>query len=133
MVWWIYAWMVLTGVTLGLLVLLLVALRVNVRYKLEQAGSMSDPDFASTLQGLTNSPSRSVTALKLYTQVPEIYAGMLEAIRSARSSVTFETYLFWSGHMAEAFVDACVERARAGVEVKLLLDADGTRFLKRRT
>lgn len=131
--WWIYALSGLSLLTLTLLFILFVSLRITVRYRLEQAGAMDDPAFLPTLEGLTNSPSQSITALKFYGEVTPIYEAMLEAIRSAHVSITMETYLFWSGRITDAFVEALKERARAGVQVKLLIDADGSRFLRRPT
>jgi cardiolipin synthase len=56
----------------------------------------------------------------------EIFPAMLDAIRSAKRSVTFETYVFWNGEIAEEFTAALVERARAGVPVKVILDWAGS-------
>ena len=133
MAWWIYALAAIAITSLGLLFVLLVALRVSVRYTLEEPGDMSQPGFVHTLVGLTSSPERPVTQARLYGDVDEIYESMLEAIRGAQHTITFETYLFWSGQITDRFVEAFGERARAGVKVKLLLDADGSRFLTRRT
>jgi cardiolipin synthase len=52
----------------------------------------------------------------------EIFPAMLEAIRSARVSVTFETYIYWSGDIGEAFTAALSERARAGIPVHVTVD-----------
>lgn len=123
---------ILALASLAALAALLVSLRVTVRYHLESAGDTRDPAFARQLEGLTNSPSRGIAAWKLDSDPEAIYAGLLEGIRSARHSICFETYLFWSGPLAERFADALIERAAAGVAVKMLLDADGSRFLKRR-
>jgi cardiolipin synthase len=51
---------------------------------------------------------------------------MLAAIRGATQSVTFETYIYWSGDIGRAFADALSERARAGVKVHVLLDWVGS-------
>lgn len=118
--------------SLGAIAGLLFSLRVTVRYHLESAGDMRDPAFLAHLEGLTNSPRRGVSAWRLEADPAEIYAMMLEAIAEARTSVCFETYLFWSGRLGTAFVDALVSRARAGVPVKMLLDADGSRYLDRK-
>ncbi len=56
----------------------------------------------------------------------EIFPSMLEAIRSAKSTITFETYIYWSGSIGQEFVDALTERARAGVRVHVLLDWVGS-------
>jgi cardiolipin synthase len=51
---------------------------------------------------------------------------MLAAIRSAKVSITFETYIYWSGDIGRAFADALAERARRGVKVHVLLDWVGS-------
>lgn len=52
----------------------------------------------------------------------EAFPAMLEAIRAARHTITFETYVFWSGSIGQEFAEALSERARAGVKVHVLLD-----------
>ena len=51
---------------------------------------------------------------------------MLEAIRGAQQTITFETYIYWSGDIGREFADALAERARAGVKVHVLLDWVGS-------
>jgi cardiolipin synthase len=51
---------------------------------------------------------------------------MLQAIRSARTSVDMETYIYWSGRVADQFVQALTERARAGVRVHVIADWVGS-------
>jgi len=52
----------------------------------------------------------------------EIFPAMLAAIRNAEKSITFESYIYWSGSIGQEFSEALSERARAGVRVHLLLD-----------
>ncbi len=52
----------------------------------------------------------------------EIFPAMLDAIRGAQVSITFETYIYWSGAIGRTFAEALAERARAGVKVHVLLD-----------
>ncbi|GKT21086.1 phospholipase D-like domain-containing protein [Acidovorax sp. SUPP3334] len=56
----------------------------------------------------------------------QIFPPMLAAIRAAQKSVTFETYIYWSGDIGKQFADALSERARAGVKVHVLLDWVGS-------
>lgn len=56
----------------------------------------------------------------------EIFPAMLAAIRSARRSIDFETYVFWDGEIAKEFATALADRARGGVKVNAILDAQGT-------
>ncbi|HET9485547.1 MAG TPA: phospholipase D-like domain-containing protein, partial [Xanthomonadales bacterium] len=51
---------------------------------------------------------------------------MLEAIRGAQQTITFETYIYWSGEVGQQFADAIAERARAGVKCHVLLDWVGS-------
>ncbi|HWS79364.1 MAG TPA: phospholipase D-like domain-containing protein, partial [Thermomonas sp.] len=52
----------------------------------------------------------------------EIFPAMLEAIASAQKTITFETYIYWSGEVGQKFADALAERARAGVKVNVMID-----------
>lgn len=56
----------------------------------------------------------------------QIFPAMLQAIRGAQRSITFETYIYWSGDVGRQFADALAERARAGVKVHVLLDWAGS-------
>ena len=60
------------------------------------------------------------------------FPAMLNAIREAKDSVHFETYIFSPDEIGRQFIDALKERAQAGVEVRLLLDAFGAIRLKKR-
>jgi cardiolipin synthase len=65
-----------------------------------------------------------------------IFPEMLEAIRGARKTITFEMYIYAQGEVGEAFTQAFVERARAGVKIHFLYDALGSgqidkKYLKR--
>jgi len=70
--------------------------------------------------------------LRRYTLVTPMRAGgaafpsMLFEIRAARRSIEFEIYILRADRIGEEFRDALVERARAGVAVRLLYDAVGS-------
>lgn len=56
----------------------------------------------------------------------EAFPVMLAAIRSARRSIHFEMYIVRDDRIGQEFRDALVERARAGVEVRMMYDAVGS-------
>ena len=58
----------------------------------------------------------------------EAYPAMLEAIQHARQTVSFVTYIFDRDEVGMAFAHALGEAARRGVEVRVLIDATGTRY-----
>jgi cardiolipin synthase len=61
----------------------------------------------------------------------QFYPAILDAIRGAKDTINFEVYIFESDETGLEFIEAFKERARAGVEVRLLLDAFGSLKLKR--
>lgn len=67
--------------------------------------------------------NRAVT----YIDGDQIFPAMLRGIRSARRSITFETYVFEKGEIPRMFAEALAERARAGVKVHVILDAYGSK------
>lgn len=54
-----------------------------------------------------------------------IFPAMLEAIRGAKRTITFETYIYYSGTIGAEFSRALAERAKAGVKVHVIFDAVG--------
>jgi cardiolipin synthase len=56
----------------------------------------------------------------------EIFPAMLQAIAGAKTSITFETYIYWSGSIGQEFTEALIERARAGVPVNVIIDWAGS-------
>jgi len=60
--------------------------------------------------------------VRLLQDAGENYPAWLEAIRSARHHVHFETYILYDDEVGERFAEAFVERARAGVRVRVVYD-----------
>lgn len=113
------AWLLTLNLTLG---------NKQIDARLETAYSVAEPQFVrvmGALLGPTITPGNRVDALQNGDQ---IFPAMLAAIRGARQTITFETYIYWSGTIGQEFSEALVERARAGVRVHVMLDwfgADG--------
>ena len=94
--------------------------------KIEHRYPVSSPQFRREM-GVMLGPSilhgNHVTDLE---NGVEIFPAMLEAIRGAQHTVTFETYIYWEGEVGQWFADALSERARAGVEVNVTIDWVGS-------
>lgn len=71
-------------------------------------------------------PPETATAVTFHVEGDAAYDAMVAAIASARGHVHAEFYIFRPDAAGARFRDALVERARAGVEVRLLLDAAGS-------
>ena len=93
----------------------------------EEVPAVEDPRFLQTagyLLGPGFSEGNRVTGLH---NGDGFFPPMLEAIRAAQKTITFETYIYWGGEAGAAFADALAERARAGVRVHLIIDWIGSR------
>jgi len=55
----------------------------------------------------------------------EIFPAMLEEISKAQHTVDLMTFVYWKGRPAQQFADALCERAKAGLRVRVLIDALG--------
>ena len=87
---------------------------------------VSDPQFRremSVMLGPAIMRGNHVTALQ---NGNEIFPAMLQAIASAQTSITLETFIYWSGEIGEMFSQALSERARAGVPVSVIIDWVGS-------
>jgi cardiolipin synthase len=84
--------------------------------------SIHDPDFVRAM-GIALGPT-VVGGNRIETLLngDAIFPSMLQAIRGARRTITFETYIYWSGEIGGLFAEALAERAAAGVQVHLLVD-----------
>jgi cardiolipin synthase len=93
-------------------------------YELPHDFTLSAATFLpSALPGAVMTPGNR---LDLLENGDAIFPAMLAAISSARRTVNFEAYIFWSGEVGARFRDALADRAAHGVAVRVLLDAVGS-------
>ncbi|QSI31135.1 cardiolipin synthase B [Variovorax sp. RKNM96] len=88
--------------------------------------ALHDAQYQRSLGVLLGPPITGGNRFEALYNGDRIFPPMLEAIRAAKQSITFETYIYWSGDIGRAFADALAERARAGVPVHVLLDWVGS-------
>ena len=110
----------------GLLIANFVGGETKIERRVERLYPLDDPRFIQELGVLLGPPFLPGTRARALLNGDEIFPPMLEAIRSAKVSITFETYIYWSGDIGREFADALAERARAGVKVHVLLDWVGS-------
>ena len=120
----------------GLLLVALVGLLIvnargggetQVERRIERVHALSDAAFARELGVLLGPPfldgNRVTTLLNGDADLPGDAGGHPQR---QQISITFETYIYWSGDIGRAFADALAERARHGVKVHVLLDWVGS-------
>ena len=88
--------------------------------------ALHDAQYQRALGVLLGPPILAGNRFEALHNGDQIFPPMLAAIRSAKQSITFETYIYWSGEIGKSFADALSERAGAGVKVHVLLDWVGS-------
>jgi cardiolipin synthase len=94
-------------------------------------GSNDSPEFLEFLSTVTNASIRKAS-LQLLTNGPEFYPAELAAIRAAAHCIDMEFYTWQPGEVSDRFLAALVERAQAGIRVRILVDAIGSYRTPRR-
>ena len=77
-------------------------------------------------QALAGSPLSVGNRVSLLQDGAGTYPPMLAAIRSARHHVHMEMYIFEADEVGRQFQQALMERARAGIKVRLVIDGVGS-------
>jgi cardiolipin synthase A/B len=84
-------------------------------------------DFLLALSGTTNAPILEGGSARLLNNGDAFFPAMYEAMSSAGRSINFTVYIWEPGEVSTRIFDILVERARAGVEVRVLADGLGGR------
>lgn len=81
--------------------------------------------LATALERMEGFPARPGNAVEFTADGPSFLQMLLTSIRSARHHVHLEFYIYKNDRTGNAVTDALCEKAREGVECRLLLDAVG--------
>lgn len=109
-------------VAVGLLVINFMGGEKKIERRLTRVHSLEDAQFSHELGAMLGPAMIGGNRVQVLKNGDQIFPPMLQAIRSARSSITFESYIYWSGDIGREFAEALSERARSGVKVHVLLD-----------
>jgi cardiolipin synthase len=91
--------------------------------------ALDSEQFLRTLTALTDGHYGEQSSLEVLTNGESYYPAELEAIQNAQTSIHLEAYIFVDGEVTKRFLTAMQERARAGVQVRLVVDAVGSNAL----
>lgn len=100
--------------------------------KLKIESSESIDELIPSLAGLTLSSAVAGNSVALLEN-GAFFDVLIERIGAARQNVHFETFLWKDGVLGQRMADALSERARAGVKVRVLLDATGSKGVGKAT
>jgi hypothetical protein len=137
--WWPWALVSIWGITddrlgwalgagaIALLAYLTAPAALPPRFGLSHEFDVESDEFLATIAGASSTPFVDGNAIELLNNGDAFYPRMLEAIEGAEVSITVEAYIYWAGEVGQLFARALAERASAGVTVKILLDAIGSK------
>lgn len=126
------SWIV-SGVAVGLLLLMVVVLGVIIwsirrhrdpRLKIECETPIDK--LVPTLAGLTLGTAVDGNSVEILEN-GAFWDALIERIGTAQETVHFETFLWKEGKLGKRMAKALAERARAGVKVRVMLDAIGSK------
>jgi len=129
--WWRFAIAEWIGLSLGFLAVVLIFClffirRHTLEYRLEHNFTVHSPEFLGSALALADPVLIPGNKITLLANGDEYFPAMLKAISAARQTVNFASYILHSDELGRQFRDAFCERARAGVEVRILLDGIGS-------
>jgi cardiolipin synthase A/B len=93
----------------------------------------TDADKMRLLTGLIGGTVRRADEVDVLSSGEAFYAAELDAIAGAMHTVHVEVYIFEPGVIADRFIAALCERAEAGICVRVIIDALGSRSVWERT
>jgi cardiolipin synthase A/B len=120
-----WGWSVGMG-AMALFCYLIAPVEAAPQYGLDHEFAIDDDEFLPTMEGATGVAFLPGNTLTILNNGDEFYPAMLKAIAEAECSITIEAYIYWAGEIGREFAAALAARAKAGVRVKILLDAVGS-------
>ena len=101
-------------------------------YDLRGDVDVSEERFLFAAETLTGAPISRGNDVDLLINGDQIFPAYIGAIREAEDTVNLLTYAYWRGDVATEVADALCERARAGVECNVIVDAVGAAQMDRK-
>jgi cardiolipin synthase A/B len=83
------------------------------------------PEFLMAMAGAAGTFPRRGGTVELLNNGVEFFPALLDAIKAAKRSINFLVFIWEPGEASDQVFAALVERAAAGVEVRVLLDGFG--------
>jgi cardiolipin synthase len=91
----------------------------------KNTAALDSEEFIQFLSLVTDGTRRRSRITRLRNGV-EFFPAYLQAIRRAKDAINLESYEFLEGRMGDEIVATLAERAEAGVEVRIIVDALGS-------
>lgn len=124
--WWLLALAIMGAIAvISAVVTLFFGIGRPRRMALTSRPAVGSEAFMMAVSGAVNAPLMRGGTARLLNNGVEIFPAILDAIRQAKHSINFMVYIWEDGRASDQMIEALTERARAGVQVRLLLDGFG--------
>jgi len=114
----------------GVVAMLLMLAQDQETLKVRSAIGAEDPRHSAYLSALVGAALSRGNRYDVLTNGDQIFPAMLDAIRNAKRRISFETYIYDKGDVADRFTKALEDAARRGVHVNLVVDSVGASGMK---
>ena len=114
------------GMAFILWLALVILFTPRIDYQVTHPLRPDSDEFLHVIQSTCQAAVYQHNRIEVLTNGVRFYPAMRDAIREAQVSVNLEAYIFRSGSATGMIIDAMAERAAAGVEVRVVLDAVGS-------
>ena len=101
----------------------------RIDYKVTQPIRPDGSEFLHIIQTTCQAAVHFNNKVDIFTNGAQFYPAMRDAIRAAEASVNLEAYIVRPGEAVDMLIDAMIDRAKAGVDVRVTLDAVGSMFM----
>ncbi len=98
----------------------------RIDYRVSTPLRPDSDEFLHVIQFICQAALHPGNRVEIFTNGAQFYPAMRDAIRAAKASINLEAYIFRPGDAGDMLVNAMVERAQAGVEVRLVFDWVGS-------
>lgn len=123
-------WLLLIGLVAIVGLFLCASSARMLRDPIVSAAAVDDPLFRDSVGPLLGAEFLEGNTIEPLINGKEIFPAMLAAIRTAKKSITLESYIWASGEVSDRFCAALIERAQQGVKIHALVDGAGNLKLR---
>ncbi|CAD6561470.1 Major cardiolipin synthase ClsA [Paraburkholderia hiiakae] len=104
----------------------------KIEHKIKRLYASDSPQFIRSMGLLLGPPVVGGNRFEALVNGDKIFPSMLEGMRSAQRTITFETFIYWSGAIGEEIARVLADKAQAGIAVHVLLDWVGSSKMDKR-
>jgi cardiolipin synthase A/B len=123
-------WWVSIGVAFVSWLVLVLLFTPRIDYHVTVPLRPDSDEFLRVIQSTCQAAIHHQNKVEILTNGAQFYPAMRDAIEAAQMSINLEAYILQPGEAADTLADAMIERARAGVDVRVVLDSIGSSRLR---